>query len=119
MSDPFGCHVPNCPYCPSQTKEKSDGGERFRQGQEAGRRPAERAGQAQVAAKDAISLAAKELGGIEALVAWVRSDPKNQQVFWTSIYPKLMPLQASPKAKVKAGIRRIERFIVRPSHPDR
>jgi hypothetical protein len=74
---------------------------------------------AQVAAKDAISLAAKELGGIEALVAWVRSDPKNQQVFWTSIYPKLMPLQAPPKAKGKAGIRRIERFIVRPSHPDR
>ncbi len=74
---------------------------------------------AQVAARDAISLAAEGLGGIHALVAWVRSDPKNQQVFWASIYPKLMPLQAPPKAKAKAGIRRIERFIVRPSHPDR
>lgn len=72
-----------------------------------------------IAAKDAISLAAEGLGGFEGLVAWVRSDPKNEQVFWTSIYPKLMPLQHPPEREGDAGIKRIERLIVRPPNSDR
>jgi hypothetical protein len=43
------------------------------------------------AAKEAIALAADELGGAERIVAWAKEDPKNESAFWTSIYPKLLP----------------------------
>lgn len=45
------------------------------------------------AAKDAIALAGDELGGKDRLVAWVREDPANERAFWTSIYPRLLPVQ--------------------------
>ena len=49
-------------------------------------------------AKDAIAAAAEELGGAERLVAWAREDPANERVFWGTIYPKLLPLQAGGSA---------------------
>jgi hypothetical protein len=45
------------------------------------------------AAKDAIALAAENLGGADRLVAWAQEDPKNESAFWTTIYPKLLPVQ--------------------------
>jgi hypothetical protein len=47
------------------------------------------------AAKEAIAFAAEGLGGAERLVAWAQEDPKNEAAFWTSIYPKLLPLQVA------------------------
>ncbi len=44
------------------------------------------------AAKEAIALAADELGGAERIVEWAKEDPKNESAFWTTIYPKLLPL---------------------------
>ena len=44
-------------------------------------------------AKEAIALAAEKLGGTDRLVEWVQEDPLNERAFWTSIYPKLLPLQ--------------------------
>lgn len=46
-------------------------------------------------AKEAISLAAEQLGGTARLVAWAKEDPSNERVFWGTIYPKLLPLQVS------------------------
>ena len=46
-------------------------------------------------AKDAIALAAESLGGATRLVAWAKEDPKNENAFWTTIYPKLLPLQVT------------------------
>ena len=46
-------------------------------------------------AKDAIAVAAEELGRADRLVAWAREDPANERVFWGTIYPKLLPLQVS------------------------
>ena len=48
-----------------------------------------------VAAKEAIQLAAQGLGGTERLIAWAQEDPLNERAFWSSIYPKLLPLQVS------------------------
>lgn len=48
-----------------------------------------------LAAKEAISLAAERLGGVERLVAWAQEDPTNEKVFWGTIYPKLLPVQIS------------------------
>ena len=47
------------------------------------------------AAKDAIAEAAEALGGAERMVKWVRLDPANEKAFWTSIYPKLVPVTLS------------------------
>lgn len=47
------------------------------------------------AAKDAIALAAEELGGTDRLVEWAKEDPNNERAFWTTIYPKLLPLQVN------------------------
>ena len=46
-------------------------------------------------AKDAIAAAAERLGGINRLVEWVRTDPANERIFWSTIYTKLLPLQVS------------------------
>ena len=46
-------------------------------------------------AKEAIALAAEGLGGTERLIAWAQSDPLNERAFWSTIYPKLLPLQVA------------------------
>lgn len=48
-----------------------------------------------MAAKEAIAYAFEGLGGAERLVRWSKEDPKNESAFWTTIYPKLLPLQVS------------------------
>ena len=59
-----------------------------------GRRPGSR-NKTTVAAKEAIALAADRLGGVDRLVAWVREDPANEKIFWSSLYPKLLPLRVN------------------------
>lgn len=44
------------------------------------------------AAKDAIAEAAEQLGGVNRLVEWAQEDKKNEYAFWSSVYPKLLPL---------------------------
>lgn len=46
-------------------------------------------------AKEAIALAAEKLGGADRLVEWAKEDPLNERAFWSSIYPKLLPLQVT------------------------
>lgn len=46
-------------------------------------------------AKEAIALAAERLGGVDRLVDWCKEDPSNEKAFWSSVYPKLLPLQVS------------------------
>ena len=50
------------------------------------------------AAKDAIAQAAASLGGHERLVAWAKEDAQNERAFWTTIYPKLIPVTLSGDA---------------------
>lgn len=47
------------------------------------------------AAKDAIAQAAAELGGYARIVAWAREDAANERAFWTTVYPKLIPVQVT------------------------
>jgi len=44
------------------------------------------------AAKAVIEEAAAGLGGADRLLAWAKEAPENEKAFWTSIYPKLLPL---------------------------
>jgi len=41
-------------------------------------------------AKEAIELAFHGIGGVNALISWAK---ENQGAFYTSIYPKLLPVQ--------------------------
>jgi len=43
-------------------------------------------------AKDVIASVAQSIGGAERLQTWVQADPKNESAYWTTIYPKLLPL---------------------------
>lgn len=68
----------------------------FKKGQKAGPgRPKGIANKTTQTAKEAISLAAEGLGGTDRLVAWAKEDPLNERAFWSSIYPKLLPLQVT------------------------
>lgn len=48
-----------------------------------------------LAAKEAIALAAEKLGGAERLAAWAKKNSKNEELFWTRIYPRLLPVQVT------------------------
>jgi uncharacterized protein (DUF2126 family) len=48
-------------------------------------------------AKDIIAAAAEKLGGIERMVKWAKEDPLNERAFWSTIYPKLIPVQLTGK----------------------
>jgi hypothetical protein len=68
-------------------------------------------------AKEAIALAAEGLGGISRLIAWAQEDPLNERAFWSSIYPKLLPLQVSgPGENGEHLFQQIERRIVNAGH---
>jgi len=41
--------------------------------------------------RDAILRVADDLGGPERMLSWAREAPENEKIFWSSIYPKLLP----------------------------
>lgn len=43
------------------------------------------------ATKEAIALAAEQLGGVARLVAWAKEDPLNERAFWTQMFKGLLP----------------------------
>ncbi len=42
--------------------------------------------------REAIEHAADALGGAERLAQWAAETPENETLFWTRIYPRLLPL---------------------------
>jgi len=42
-------------------------------------------------AKEAIEYVFDSLGGAEALKTWVQSDPLNERVFYSQVWPKILP----------------------------
>lgn len=64
------------------------------------------------AAKDAIADAAEKLGGTNRLVAWAKEDVLNERAFWSSIYPKLLPLQVAGPGDQGEHLHKIVREFV-------
>lgn len=60
------------------------------------------------AAKDAIAAAAEGLGGVNRLIEWAKEDPLNERAFWSSIYPKLIPVQVTGEGGGPIQVARIE-----------
>lgn len=46
-------------------------------------------------AKEAIQLAAEGLGGFKRMIQWAGEDPLNERVFWSNIYPRIVPHQVA------------------------
>lgn len=67
-----------------------------------------------MSAKLVLEYAAEGLGGAERLMAWVNASPDNERLFWTIIYPKLLPLKLTGDAANPLAIDVIERVIVQP-----
>src|SRR4051794_8647927 len=69
-------------------------------------------------AKDGINRIFEELGGVEGMVEWALSSPKNLYAFYVHIYPKLLAAQVMDAAAAKLAQRprigRIECVIVDP-----
>lgn len=67
-------------------------------------------------AKEAIAEAAERLGGADRLVAWAQTNETNERAFWTTIYPKLLPLQVEgPGEGGSHLIQQVTRKIVDPN----
>lgn len=64
-------------------------------------------------AKEAIALAAEGLGGTDRLIAWAQEDPANERAFWSSIYPKLIPVQLQGDADSPLLVHVVRRVIVK------
>lgn len=41
--------------------------------------------------KGAIEKVANDLGGPTRMLAWVKEDSANERIFWSQIYPKILP----------------------------
>src|SRR5689334_22099185 len=83
--------------------------------------PGRRKGQPNVVsrlAKDGFNRVFEELGGVEGMVNWARSDPKNLHDFYVHIFPKLLGAQAADAAAERLAQRpvigRIENVIIDP-----
>ena len=44
-------------------------------------------------AKEAFTLAAEGIGGTARLIEWVKESAENERIFWSQMYPKLLPHQ--------------------------
>ena len=42
-------------------------------------------------AKEAILAVFRRLGGVEGMVKWVKADPANATIFYSKIYPRVLP----------------------------
>jgi hypothetical protein len=63
-------------------------------------------------AKSIIEETAEALGGAKRMTEWAKEAPENERAFWTTIYPKLLPMQVTGDASNPVAI--ITREIVAP-----
>ncbi len=84
----------------------------FKKGQKGGPgRPKGVPNKVTIAAKEAIALAAEKMGGTDRLVAWAQEDPLNERAFWSSIYPKLIPVTLAGDANNPIGMSMRVEFV--------
>lgn len=47
------------------------------------------------AAREVIQGCADAIGGMERMVEWVKEDPLNERIFWSSIFPRMVPVDVT------------------------
>jgi hypothetical protein len=58
-------------------------------------------------AKSIIAGVAGDLGGQEGMLAWVKADPANERLFWSSIYTKLVASSLEANGTLEVIVRRL------------
>lgn len=66
-----------------------------------------------IAAKEAIAQAFEKMGGVEALVSWGMESDDNRKVFYSQIWPKIVPLTVGGDSE-NPLVTEIRQTIVRP-----
>lgn len=67
--------------------------------------------------REAILQVAEGLGGAEGMLRWAQANEVNERIFWSQIYPKVLPKEIKAELTGADGgpIQTIERVIVDPS----
>lgn len=52
--------------------------------------------------RNAILMVAEGLGGAPRMIEWAKEDPQNERLFWTQVYPKVLPREV--KAEIAGGM---------------
>ena len=68
-------------------------------------------------AKEAIEFAASKMGGGARLHEWVPTSEENEKLFWSSIYPKLLPLQTQISGVDGGPLETVNRVEIVPVTP--
>jgi hypothetical protein len=50
--------------------------------------------------KEAIEQVAAGLGGAEGMLKWAQSDKVNERIFWSQIYPKVLPKEIKAEHEI-------------------
>jgi hypothetical protein len=61
-----------------------------------------------VEVRDVLMAAAREIGGLARLVAWIKEDALNERLFWATMYLRLLPLQvmgSGPHGELELNVR--------------
>lgn len=69
------------------------------QGKKTGGRVAGTPNKLTKAAREVIQGCADALGGMDRMVAWAKEDPVNERIFWSSIFPRIVPLDVTSDNK--------------------
>jgi hypothetical protein len=62
---------------------------------------------------EAVALAFEKAGGVTALAEWVEASDDNRKIFYATIYPKILSLQAGGEPE-RPAIDEVRYTIVRP-----
>ena len=70
-------------------------------------------------AKEAILAVFRRLGGVEGMVKWVKSDPANATIFYSKIYPRVLPRPPVEAAPAEAPLPPVKGALVweKPTFP--
>ncbi|NPT50736.1 hypothetical protein GNZ10_13615 [Ralstonia sp. 3N] len=55
-------------------------------------------------AREAIQLVAEGLGGADGMLAWAQSDKTNERIFWSTIYPRILPKEVKAEHTGEVGL---------------
>jgi len=55
-------------------------------------------------ARAAIEQVAEGLGGAQGMLAWAQSDKVNERIFWSTIYPRVLPKEVKAEHSGDVGL---------------
>jgi len=51
-----------------------------------------------------IAEAAHQVGGLDRLVSWIKESDEHETLFWTQVWPRLLPHASMPGASIEVGL---------------